>query len=94
MFIYALIGKQFFYGDLIDEDGEVSRYSFNDISSSLVTMFIILTGENWNEIMDIVVYNHGTYAIGFFVSSVLIGNFMLLNLFLAILLKYIEEPHD
>ena len=30
-------------------------------------------------------------AVIFFVSAVLIGNFMLLNLFLAILLKYLQD---
>ena len=51
MFVYALIGKQFFSGVMYDTDGEVSRYNFNNMGSALTTMFVVLTGENWNEIM-------------------------------------------
>ena len=94
MFIYALVGKSFFHGDMYDLDGNITRYNFNTTGDSLVTMFIILTGENWNEIMRIVVHAHGHGAVFFFVSAMVIGNFMLLNLFLAILLKYIEQKEE
>jgi hypothetical protein len=51
LFIAALLAKQFFSGALLDEDGEPSRYSFKKTHDSLITIFIVLTGENWNEIM-------------------------------------------
>lgn len=57
-------------------------------------MFIILTGENWNEIMIITMNQKGNSRVAcaiFFMSIVVIGNYMLLNLFLAILLKFISE---
>lgn len=55
-------------------------------------MFIILTGENWNEIMIQVIDNYQTFMPSlFFIIMMIIGNFMLLNLFLAILLKSISE---
>lgn len=69
---------------------------------AIVSMFIILTGENWNEIMVLVIAQQQSWmpAILFCVIFV-IGNFMLLNLFLAILLKSIsnigeedEEPGE
>lgn len=95
LFIYALIGKQFFYGELIDPDtGEASRYHFNGIGRSLVTMFIVLTGENWNWVMRIVIENNPDQyyaAVFFFCSAMVVGNFMLLNLFLAILLKNLQD---
>ena len=95
IFIYALIGKQFFYGELIDPDtGAGSRYHFNGFWRSLITMFIVLTGENWNWVMRIVIENRPEQywtAVTYFVSAMLIGNFMLLNLFLAILLRYLQD---
>ena len=95
LFIYALIGKQFFHGELIDPDtGEASRYHFNGFWRSLITMFIVLTGENWNWVMRIVIENNPDQyytAIIFFISAILVGNFMLLNLFLAILLKNLQD---
>mmetsp|Transcript_115787 Transcript_115787/g.160661 ORF Transcript_115787/g.160661 Transcript_115787/m.160661 type:complete len:111 (-) Transcript_115787:2880-3212(-) len=90
MFIYALLGKQFFGEEvLVLEDGTVARYGFETTSEALVTIFIVLTGENWNEIMLLVMKQHGPIASIYFISVIIIGNFMLLNLFLAILLKYI-----
>jgi hypothetical protein len=94
LFIYALVGKSFFHGEMFNLDGEPTRYNFNGMLNSLLVMFILLSGENWNEIMAIVWNAHGVLAILFFVSAMIIGNFMLLNLFLAILLKYIEENDD
>ena len=97
LFVYSLIGKQFFYGDMVDLDGEVTRYNFNSTMDSMITMFIVLSGENWNYVMETVVYAHPDkqiLAIVFFVTAVLIGNFMLLNLFLAILLKFLADAVD
>lgn len=55
-------------------------------------MFIILTGENWNEVMILVIDNKKSFAPAYlFIFMMLLGNFMLLNLFLAILLKSISE---
>jgi hypothetical protein len=88
------VGKSFFAGEMLNLEGEPTRYNFNSMPNSLLVMFILLTGENWNEIMAIVWNAHGSLAIFFFVSAMIIGNFMLLNLFLAILLKYIEENDD
>ena len=99
IFVYSLIGKQFFHGVMIEEEGEETRYHFNTTIDAMITMFIVLTGENWNFVMATVVLNHPdqgsqVLAIFFFVSAVLIGNFMLLNLFLAILLKYLQDAVD
>ena len=58
LFVYSLIGKQFFYGDMIDEDGLVTRYHFNTTTDAMITMFIVLTGENWNYVMATVALHH------------------------------------
>ena len=97
LFISALLGKQFYGEDLLEDDKEtVSRYNFKTTLHSLNTMFIVLTGENWNEIMILTIDNSRKFfgpAI-FFISLMFIGNFMLLNLFLAILLKSISSNGD
>jgi len=36
---------------MLDDDGEDSRYTFKITAASLITVFIVLTGENWNQIM-------------------------------------------
>lgn len=77
---------------MLDGDGEESRYSFGDTYTAIITMFIILTGENWNEVMILVIDNKKSFTPAYlFISMMLFGNFMLLNLFLAILLKSITD---
>jgi hypothetical protein len=75
---------------LVDEEGEPVRYSFSSFGHACLTVFIVMSGENWNEIMKCVCNSFGPFAAIYFVQILVVGNFMLLNLFLAILLKYTE----
>ena len=50
VFIYALVGMQFF-GNRWKEDGVSPRLNFDTFLWSLVGIFVVLSGENWNEIM-------------------------------------------
>jgi voltage-dependent calcium channel L type alpha-1D len=96
MFISALLAKQFFFKPLEEDDGSESRYSFSSTIQSLITIFIVITGENWNAIMVQVIDSNGSIAgpTIFFMAEMIIGNYMLLNLFLAILLKFISEGDE
>ena len=51
IFIYALIGMQFFSKIIKDDNGEPVRFTFTSFGYSLITIFVLLTGENWNSIM-------------------------------------------
>ena len=98
LFIFALFCKQFFAEPLLD-GGEEARYAFGDTYTAIITIFIVLTGENWNEVMILAISNKQSFIWAYlFVFMMLLGNFMLLNLFLAILLKSIssvgEEEDD
>ena len=95
LFIAGLLGKQFYNQQLYDEDGKKSRYSFQSTADSLITIFIVLTGENWNEIMVQVMSSTESYTPSiYFITCTIFGNYMLLNLFLAILLKFITESDE
>ena len=95
LFISALLLKQFYSGQLYDSDGEESRYSFSTTGDALVTVFIILTGENWNEPMVQVISKWESFAPApLFIAITMLGNWMLLNLFLAILLKALSKEHN
>ena len=89
IFVNALIGRQLFACDL-STDQMPTRYNFNSFSESMTTVFIIVSAENWNEISEITCTKFGIQYAGYFIQLVIVGNFMLLNLFLAILLKYID----
>ena len=95
IFISSLLTKQFFNEPLENDDGSLARYSFQSTGEAIVTVFIILTGENWNEIMILVIVKTKSFGPSlFFIFLMLLGNFMLLNLFLAILLKSISSIGD
>lgn len=67
------------------------RFNFNSFSYSVVTMFIVITAENWNGLLAPYIYKDGWGASFYFVTMIIFGNLMLLNLFLAILLNFISE---
>ena len=53
MFIFTLLGMQLFAGKLTEEnfDGEKPRAHFDNFWWGFVTVFQVLTGENWNEVL-------------------------------------------
>ena len=83
--------KSLFAGTLTDEEGKPSRFGWTTTFQSFTTMFVFLSGNNWNEI-TIYTMNLMGNAIPavLFVFLYVIGHFMLLNLFLAVLLRGIE----
>jgi len=75
-----------------DSRGIFPRTNFNFFINGMVTIFIVFIGEDWNSVMITHVRGSGDTAIPFFVFVFIFGNLILLNLFLAILLKNFEEP--
>lgn len=94
IFIYALIGMQFFSGQIPHNEDGSFRYNFNTFGYSIITIFVLLTAENWNTILCYFIAKDGWAAVIYFVSLIIFGNIMLLNLFLAILLNFISENLD
>ena len=65
------------------------RTNFDKIGSALVTVFIIIIGEDWPSVMYnfVRVYgSSGNFIAFYFIFVLIIGNFMLISLFTAILL--------
>ena len=62
------------------------RHNFDDIFWAFVTIFQVLTGEDWNRVMYDGMRTTGGIASVYFILLVVIGNYIVLNLFLAILL--------
>jgi hypothetical protein len=73
-------------------EGEYPRANFNTFLAGFTTIFIVFIGEDWNASMYDHVRSRGMSAVLFFISLFILGNLVLLNLFLAILLKNFEEP--
>lgn len=95
IFIYALLGMQTFGGKFDFEDGK-PRGNFDTFNTAFITVFQILTMENWQLILydcmrsDVNKMLTSVYLI----SWIFLGNFMLLNLFLAILLDSFAEEDE
>lgn len=57
----------------------------------MITIFVLLTSENWNDIAIMYIHKDGFATAIYFVSVIVFGNIMILNLFLAILLNFISD---
>ena len=87
MYIFALLGMQIFGGQLI-YDGNVPRANFDSFGFSFFTLFQLLTQENWQEILE-TLYNSKVphpVTIIYLLCWLFLGNYLIFNLFLALLL--------
>ena len=92
IFIFALLGMQLFGGKMCGlDDGDTPRHNFDTLIWALVTVFQVLTGEDWNAVMYDGMASNGSWSALYFVALLLIGNFVVLNLFVAILLTNFSE---
>lgn len=102
IYIFALLGMSFFAGALKFDDndkvnhltGESPRANFDELFWSIITIFIILLGEGWNEIMYDCMRSKDKLSALYFILLVLAGNIIMLNLFLAILLGNFEKARN
>ncbi|KAF2902697.1 hypothetical protein ILUMI_03476 [Ignelater luminosus] len=91
IFIFAVMGMQLFgknYTDNVDrfDDHMVPRWNFTDFMHSFMIVFRVLCGE-WIESMWDCMLVGDVSCIPFFLATVVIGNLVVLNLFLALLLS-------
>ena len=92
VFIFALLGMQMFGGKMCGlDDGEIPRHNFDTLLWALVTVFQVLTGEDWNAVMYDGMKVGGSWSALYFVLLLIIGQFLVLNLFVAILLTNFGE---
>jgi hypothetical protein len=96
IFIFALVGMQLYAGEFNDVkfDGDSPSAHFDDIFWAHVTVFQILTGENWNEVLYNGMHVNGAVAVAYFLMLSVVGNYVILNLFLAILLEQFEQEDE
>ena len=90
--IYALLGNQLFSkGDNIN--GNMG--TFNTFASSFLMTFVLLTGDGWKGFMDDAMTDFNTpITIIYFISFVIFGNFILVNLFLGIIVDTLVSDYE
>ena len=93
-YIYALLGMQIF-GGKFNFSGS-TRMNFDDFFIAYMSVFNLLTIENWNDILTSSLRSDVNYGISllYLISWIFIGNYVLLNLFLAILLSGFDDIDD
>jgi len=80
-YIYAVIGFHLFH----EHDAE----HWGTLGASLLTLFGIVTLEGWVQVMETALQVHA-WAWIYFVSFVLIGTFVMLNLFIAVVINNLD----
>lgn len=81
-YIYAIMGHQLFHEHDPEHWGTLGR--------SLLTLFNITTLDNWTQIMNIAM-EHYPWSWVYFVSFVVVGTFVVINLFIAIIINSLDE---
>ena len=80
-YIYAVTGYHLFH--------EVDADNWGTLGAALLTLFQIVTLEGWVDVMETAMEAH-PWSWLFFVSFVLIGTFVMLNLFIAVVINNLE----
>uniref|UniRef100_A0A2K6B2J7 Voltage-dependent L-type calcium channel subunit alpha n=1 Tax=Macaca nemestrina TaxID=9545 RepID=A0A2K6B2J7_MACNE len=98
--IFALLGMQLFGGRYDFEDTEVQRSNFDNFPQALISVFQVLTGEDWTSMMynGIMAYGGPSYpgmlVCIYFIILFVCGNYILLNVFLAIAVDNLAEAES
>lgn len=101
VYMFAVVGMQLFKKDYEDKtvfkDNKIPRWNFSDFGHSFMVIFRILCGK-WIEPLWWTMRATSPAAIFFILPAFVIGNFVILNLFLALLLNSFgggdDEPED
>ncbi|XP_044182314.1 voltage-dependent L-type calcium channel subunit alpha-1D-like isoform X2 [Acropora millepora] len=101
MLICSLLGMQIFGGRFSMDGEDVPRSNFDSFWKALITVFQILTGEDWNAVMYDGIRSWGgigeggaILAILYFIFLVVVGNYILLNVFLAIAVDNLADAEN
>ncbi|KAM7018612.1 calcium channel, voltage-dependent, N type, alpha 1B subunit, a [Tautogolabrus adspersus] len=96
--VFALLGMQLFGGQFNFED-ETPTTNFDTFPAAILTVFQILTGEDWNAVMYHGIESQGGVRTGmfssiYFIVLTLFGNYTLLNVFLAIAVDNLANAQE
>uniref|UniRef100_H3DC93 Voltage-dependent L-type calcium channel subunit alpha n=1 Tax=Tetraodon nigroviridis TaxID=99883 RepID=H3DC93_TETNG len=98
--IFSLLGMQVFGGKFNFSDHRPRRSNFDNFPQALISVFQILTGEEWTNIMynGIMAYGGpvfpGILVAIYFIVLFVCGNYILLNVFLAIAVDNLAEAES
>ncbi|KAH7056681.1 Ion transport protein-domain-containing protein [Linnemannia elongata] len=101
LLVCAPVPMMLFGGDMPEDikEADPQPLNFDDLGQSFISLFIILSGENWVNIMYESLESHPEtykiiYGAIFFVIYYCASHYVLLNLFIAIVLEHFELDDD
>lgn len=99
LFLAALLGMQLFSKQLCMQDttsfsrvntslcDNVPRLNFDNVGYSSISVFVIFCGDGWRDMMALGMQSVGDYTALYFCFCYLIGGYLMLNLFVAIMIS-------
>lgn len=93
MFIYTLLGMNIFGGNLYMND-KPSKMNFDSFLSAAFAVLDLLTIENWNDMLTVTIRSqivNNYISILFLVSWIFIGNYVFMNLLLAVIMDSFDS---
>ena len=72
----------------------MARDHYDDLGHAFISIFGVLTGSNWNNQAYNITYRMGKGIFVFYMAWIVLGNWMLLNLFIAILIQGFAEEKE
>lgn len=91
IFIFAVAGMQMFAGKLNDENGIPPRNNYDTFHWAIVSSFQVLAGENWPALMYDGVRASFSMSVIFYITWILVGQFVTANLFTAVVFSHFED---
>jgi voltage-gated sodium channel len=85
-FIYAIVGYHLFRN--------VDPQHWSSFPTSATTLFQIITLEGWVDVMEPIVSNLGPIYWLYFASFILVGTFIVINLFISVIVRKSEEAYQ
>ena len=85
-FIYAIVGYHLF--------SNVDPQHWSSFPTSATTLFQIITLEGWVDVMEPIVSNLGPIYWLYFASFILVGTFIVINLFISVIVRKSEEAYE
>ncbi|MYC34232.1 MAG: ion transporter [Chloroflexi bacterium] len=82
VYIYAIMGYHLFH--------QIDPARWGNLGLSVLTLFNIITLDNWTNVMDTAM-RHYPWAWIYFVSFVVVGTFVVINMFIAIIINSLDD---
>ena len=77
--------------DQPDLNGISIRYNFDTFHQAFLSLFILLTGENWNEMMYNAMRATSNFTSLYFIIVIILGNFIIVQLLVTIVITNFDE---